>query len=417
MAETTAAAEKTKTPLREREKVISGTIIGSHGLDHIYGHGFLVILPELYTALGLTPFEAGLIGSVRRAMSGSFSMLSGIIVDMYQHHRGLMLGLSLMLTGLGYLLASWVPVYGVILMGLAIASAGSALWHPPALSILSQRFPHRRGFLFSLHRSAGSIGDTLAPVMVGALLLVMSWQHILRVAFPMPVVLTTVVLLLLWRVGGPKRTTGSFRSNLRRQFSMMGGALRGTGLIPLMGVSALRGLADRTLLFFLPLYLAEDLDKGSLFIGVHLALLTALAIVVGPLFGALSDKTGRKPVIIFIMAASIIAPPLIVLSGDTVYLTITIAALGAIMFSVNSLVQASALDIAEGKGLEGSFIGMLWGNNALFGALSPILAGALAQGFGFTVVFYYATGFYVIGTLASLTIPQTKGAQRSLRDV
>ena len=402
-----AVLPQAKPALRERDKVVVGAIVGGHSLTHFYNQGFLVIVPQIYDTLGLVPLQAGLIGAVQRGAGGAVSMVAGFAVDMFQHHRGVALGLSLALMGVGYMAITWVSNYGFILVGLAFASGGAALWHPPGLSVLSQRFPERKGFYISLHRSTGSVGDSISPVLVGGLLLVFTWQRVLQGALPIAILLAVLVWIVLWRVGGPKRTEEGFKSNLGRQLTSFKGSFRGTGLIPLLTVSALRGMSDRTILFFLPLYLAEELDMGTLAIGLHLALLTTLAIVFGPIFGSLSDRVGRKPVIVSVMLFSIVAPLLIVQSGDTLFLTVTVAILGAVMFTVNSLVQAAAMDIAEGKRLEGSFIGLLWGNNALFGSFSPIAAGALAGVFGFGVVFYYAAGFYVLGTVASFFLPKS----------
>ena len=60
-----------------------------------------------------------------------------------------------------------------------------------------------------------------------------------------------------------------------------------------------------------------------------------------------------------------------------------VALLGTVMFSINSLVQAAAMDLGEGKRLEGSLIGLLWGSNAAFGFFPPLILGGLVGAFGF----------------------------------
>lgn len=135
-----------------------------------------------------------------------------------------------------------------------------------------------------------------------------------------------------------------------------------------------------------------------------MGLLTLLGIASGPILGAMSDRIGRKQIIVMIMFTSAIFPPLMVMAGTGIYLTITIALFGILLYTVNSLVQAAAMDIAGEMKMEGTFIGMLWGNNALFGAVSPIVAGALAGVFGFQVAFYYAAAIYFIGGLLALRL-------------
>lgn len=61
-------------------------------------------------------------------------------------------------------------------------------------------------------------------------------------------------------------------------------------------------------------------------------------------------------------------------------------------------------NVAYTFGQEGSMIGLMWGNNALFGAISPLILGLLAQSFGLGVVFWYALVLYLAGALLTVTL-------------
>ena len=168
-------------------------------------------------------------------------------------------------------------------------------------------------------------------------------------------------MLLLWNVGGERITTKQGGRSLGQQFRDLGGLFRNRGLVSLIVVSGVRGMGDRGLLLFLPIYLAEELNMGSFMQGVHLSLLTAAAIVCGPLIGVLSDRIGRKPVMVGVMAVSAVLASLMIVGNSGAALIVLVALLGTVMFSINSLVQAAAMDLGEGKRLEGSLIGLLWG--------------------------------------------------------
>ena len=155
---------------RTKDPIMATTVIGAHTLEHMYGRGFLVLIPAIYVAMGLNPIQAGLMDGVRQLAGGATSMSGGFFVDIFQHRRAQVLTLSLALIGVGYLLVSIAPTYTLILAALAIASAGTAMWHPPALGLLAQRFPARRGLFISMHRSTGNLGDWIGPLIVGALL-------------------------------------------------------------------------------------------------------------------------------------------------------------------------------------------------------------------------------------------------------
>ena len=95
----------------------------------------------------------------------------------------------------------------------------------------------------------------------------------------------------------------------------------------------------------------------------------------------------------------------IVMLGDSWGMTVMVFVFGVFIFTVNSLTQAAAIDIAEGKGLEGSFIGLMWGSNAFFGAMASIAAGVLADYAGWASAFYLAAGLYFFGFVVSLIMP------------
>ena len=80
----------------------------------MYQRGFLVIIPQIYAALGLAPLQVGLLDAIRQGSGGVFSMGGGLLVDRHQERRSLFLGSSLGLMALGYLLVGLAPSYWLI---------------------------------------------------------------------------------------------------------------------------------------------------------------------------------------------------------------------------------------------------------------------------------------------------------------
>jgi len=391
---------------RDSNTFVAVMLISAHTMQHVYSRGFLVILPFMMESLGFGTLAAGIMDSVRRMSSGIASMGGGVLTDRFQHLRGHVLAGSIGLMGFGYLIIGLAPSYYVILVALGFAAAAGSIWHPPALGILSQRFPERRGFFISLHRSAGNIGETIAPLAFGLLLAVVAWQALLLGVFPIAFFVAASIWIFLKKVGGEKQITvaGEERS-LKEQLALVGKLFKIRGFVALLFVGGIRGVADNAVLLFLPIYLRQELNMGPVGIGIHVSLITVIAIVSGPLFGSLSDKMGRGPVIFLIMASSAIVASLMVVFNEGMTLVILVALAGIFMFAVNSLTQAGSMDIAEGQNLEGSMIGLLWGVNALFGAASPVILGVLTLVFGIEIFFIYAAIFYAVGTLSALALP------------
>ena len=391
---------------RTAGRLAAGGIIISHTLQHFYGQGFYVILPVIYTALGLTPVAAGFIGTIRQIFGGAASMVGGFFTDKLQNRRVLVLYLSLLLMGLGYMLVGVSPSYTLILLSIGLAGAASSIWHPAALGLLSQRYPERRGFMLALHRSSGNIGDVTGPLLVGALLLVAVWQNILFGALPVAVTMALFLWVTLRRAGDWQRPIDqtAAQRKLGEQFKALKEVLKTRALILLLLVSGFSGLGQGSIMLWLPLYLQETQGMGSLGIGMHLGLLSTIGIASVPIIGFLSDRFGRNRVILMVIIAQATTATLMALANSGVLLTVLVGFMGAFLFALNPLVQAGALDIAEGKRLEGTMIGLLWGSNAAFTGISPLLIGLLISSLGYGILFWYIAGVKVFAGLLALNL-------------
>ncbi|PKB73529.1 MAG: hypothetical protein BZY75_01355 [SAR202 cluster bacterium Io17-Chloro-G7] len=391
------------------EKATAAGVIAAHTIEHIYTRGFVVLLPHIAVSLGLSPVMTGAIDGSRQVSSGLISVISGILSDMYQHRRGQMLAVAMLIIGLGYFAVSLVDnIYVLVVVAVMVGNAGSGLWHPPALGLLAERFPKRKGFVISLHRSTGSLGDFIGPIIIGALLAVLVWQDVLRAGLIMILPLFLAIAMFLRRTGTSTPSQGGFWTRLGGQFKVTGRSFSGAGMVAVMLVSAIRGMGDRALVLYLPFYMRENLGMGDLAVGFHVGLLAAMGIFLGPMIGSISDRAGRKQLIVGIMAVSMVLPVTMVITGATQAFTASVAVFGLFFYSVNSLTQAMAIDLTQGQRLQGTAIGLMWGSNAAFGAISTILAGALAQFWGFSAAFYYAAALFAIGFLVSLMLPSLK---------
>ena len=389
-----AAVTQVSTEPELRDHVAAGAVITSHTLQHLYGHAFWVILPTIYAALGLNPITAGLVGTVRQVGSGVSSTIGGFLVDRLQHRRLVILYVSLIAMGLGYFLVGLAPTYVLILAALGVASIAGSIWHPTARGLLSQTYPQRRGFMITVDRSAGSVGDSAGPLLAGWLVAYLLWQQIFLAAFP----LALLFAFLLWRllrrseafqnVGARSRGQARpFREQVRDLMGLFRENRRILSLLIL--IKAVAGFGQGGLFLWLPLYLSEHVGMSTAGIGFHLALLTAMGTITNPAFGYLSDRIGRMPVIVIALTGKVAIAVLLALSGAGVAFTLLVAVMGGVNFVVNPLVQTWALDIAHGRKLEGSTLGVLDGANFIFTGIGPLMVGVVVHFWGFESLFWY----------------------------
>ncbi len=427
MAQQTAPAASVTEGRRTGRGVLASTLVGAHGFEHLISNSIPLLTTVIAVDLQLSALQVGAIVAVRSASAGITSVTGGFLSDLLHHRIAWVLSISTFLTAVGLLIIAMSPSYGVILLALAFASSGAALWHPPALGLLAQRFPTRRGLFLSLHRSMGSVGDVVGPLVAGILLLgalqweatdgvvvgrnlgwePVSWRWILACSAPIMFVATFIIYGLLRNAGDAPPVNFDVAGRLRTMWSGTSVAFRGTRLWAIFAVAAVRGMADGSMLFLVPLYLTQALGINTFQAAAHLALMVGPAIVTAPIIGAMSDRVGRKPLIVFLMAFATVLTLAMPLSGQqySLWITVCVALYGLQHFTVINLTSAAAADVAAQYRLESSFLGLMWGNNVLFGAVAAVFIFGPIEWLGWQYGFFIAAGIYLVGFLASLMIP------------
>ena len=141
-----------------------------HMVKHFYQQGILLLIPFVKASLGLTDVQVGLLGTSRTIFSSAMNIPAGIMADVWRDKISIMLTASLLSLSIGYFLLGIAPSFTVVFLGIAITGMGTSLWHAPAFGSLAVVYPHRKATAMAGHRMGGSIGDTFAPFIIGAIL-------------------------------------------------------------------------------------------------------------------------------------------------------------------------------------------------------------------------------------------------------
>lgn len=387
--------------------VLSGLSAG-HGIFHWFSQSFFVMLPEVVATFGLSGFQVGAISATREIISGMIALPGGVITDMVRHHWGLVLAGCMGLFGIGWLIMGTAPGYPVLLIGMAAVAAAASMWHLPAAAALSRRFTERRGSALSIHGVGGSIGDVLGPALTGALLLTLSWRGVLSIYAVVPLLLVVVVFWSFRDIGrsssqdAPQTGFKEQMNNTRLSF------VEHPRLWGIMAVAGLRGMANVAFLPFLALYLGldQELGLGNAALGLHIALLVGVGVVAAPAIGYISDRTGRKLVLVPGMLTLCALTALLVPFGDGIGLIVILALLGIFFFSDQPILTAAALDIV-GDRVAASTLGVFSFSRFVLAAASPLIAGKLYDEVGIEATFFYIAGTYLVGTVVLLAVPLT----------
>lgn len=155
----------------------------------------------------------------------------------------------------------------------------------------------------------------------------------------------------------------------------------------------------------LPTFASRDLGISDFGIGILFASFSLVQFIFNPVLGKLSDKYGRRPVIVLSLLATV-ASYILFSFSNSFLLLLTSRILGGLGGSNIAVAQAYIADItpkhqrSKGMGL----IGMAFGLGFLFG---PMIGGFLS-GFGYPVAGFVSAGFSFLAlTFAFLFLKET----------
>lgn len=381
-----------------------GYVTGGHTVIHWYQQIFAVVLPSISQGLGLSDIQVGYLQSARQLTAGTLNLPVGIMADSFANRQAAILGSALVFMGFGYYALGAASGLAGALVGSALVGLGTAIWHPPAMGGLSARFPDRRATVLAIHGIGATLGDTLTPVAIGALLVTFAWQDVLR-AQMLPAI--AAGFLVWWGLAGHFRDVEAPPSG-----RALARDVRAVVLDPVfMAMSFAQGLmmmARQVVLTFLPLYIQIGLGRDAFELGIYVALLHGMGTVSQPVLGILSDRVGRKAVLV---------PSFLVLGG--LYLLLgqvapgwplgaLVLAIGVFFYTLTNVTGAAVLD-AAGVRVQASAMGLASVLTQVIVLPAPVLAGWLVERRGYGSAFVLAAGFMVLGTLVMLPLRLYRG--------
>lgn len=371
-----------------------------HGLTHWYPATFYLLLPLIGTELGLSYSQIGLIMTCQYIASAVANVPGGVLVDTVGR-KGLLMAVSLFWIGFPYLLIGFTHSYLMLLACISLVGFGNSLWHPTAIPTLARRYPERKGLVLSIHGMGGNVGDAVAPVIIGSALAWFTWREVVVLNVMPGLVVAALLFALLGtlRLAARKQETqsvGEYFAGLRELF-------RSRALVLLSTGSAFRTMTQSALLTFLPVYLANDMGYSPFWVGACLFALQAAGFAASPIAGHLSDRLGRKQILVGSMAATALVLVAMAFAGGSPLFVALVAVLGFFLYATRPVIQAWMLE-ATPKNMAGSSIGLLFGAQAIGAALGPLAGGMVADRYGLLAAFYFLAATIVVANLFVLTI-------------
>ena len=398
--------ESTNSPDRSHLALGGKTILPGLSAGHVVFHwivqSFVVLLPEIQAAFSLSAVGVGGLVSAREIAAGLVALPGGVATDMVRRYWGRLLAACLLASALGAIVMGVAPVYLLLLAGIAVLAAAHSIWHLSASGSLSYHYARRRGTALSLHGVGGSIGDVAGPLATGALLLLLTWREIINAYAAVPLLLGLLAVWAFRNIGHTAEPAAA--ADVSGRVRATRALLRSPVLWGLTAVRGFRAMALVALVTILPLYLSNDLGMSEWSRGFHIGLLIAVGLVAKTGAGYLSDRWGRKQVLVPGLVWSCIVALGLTAFDAGIMLTFTIALLGLFLYPDQPILTAAVYDTL-GREVATSGLGMVAFLSFLMAAASPVIAGALYETIGFDAAVWYIGALFALAAVVFAVLP------------
>jgi MFS transporter, DHA1 family, tetracycline resistance protein len=175
------------------------------------------------------------------------------------------------------------------------------------------------------------------------------------------------------------------------------GGLRSSPLLPIFLIVAVDILGYTLILPLLPFY-AEHMGASPIVVGMLVSVYAVCQLLSGPVLGQLSDRFGRKPLLIISQIGTLIGF-LVLAFSDTLWLVFLSRVIDGATAGNLAIAQAHISDVTPAKDRARSFgiIGIAFGMGFLIG---PAVSGFLSQ-FGYRYPIFAAAGLSAVSILAT----------------
>lgn len=389
-----------QSEFRRGRNRLATIIVAGHAVKHVYTSGLgSIILPELKIGMELNSAQFGSLVTARTMTAGISNLTAGYLSDMFSNRAGLMIGVALGLMGIGHLVAGYAPTYPTMLLAMAVIGIGPSMFHPPAIGMLSRRFPDRRGFAVSLHGMGANLGEMLGPITVAGILSFLLWRDVLKFSSIPAILIGFVIWASIHSLQGNENSgitsVGDYKTSIKA-------LLKNRVLLVLVLAVALRAIGESAITVFLPVLLREELRYSSSRVAIYLTSSRLAGLASQPIMGFLSDRFGRKAILSPATALTSLLAFGLIIAEPGIQLLIIIIANGAFGFALHHIFVAAAIDASRGS-LQSTVVSLIYGAGVI-AVFSPYVAGIIADRWGIDGAFIYGGTVLILPVLLLLSV-------------
>ncbi|NQU57574.1 MAG: MFS transporter [Rhodospirillales bacterium] len=359
--------------------------------------GMYILIPAFGTAMGLSPAQIGLLFMIHNLGSSLAYFPAGLLAD-HVANRGIVLAATFFWVGFGYLAASFTDGFWAFAIVIAIAGMGDAAWHPIATGVLVQMHKARRAYALGMHAIGGHISEVIALPATGLLLTMWDWRTAIQVLI-IPTLLTGCAFVFI----APKVPRHINSRPTRADFADIWKVWSKSAGLRVIALFTTYNMGMFAIITMTPLYLRANHGLGWMATAIALAAMMLPGALMQPWMGKISDKVGRRPLIILGNAVAAVAAFCAWLFSSFVLSLIALGIALTVLVAIRAVLLAAAVDHAGNR--EGTSLGLTFAFMDGFAASAAVLAGLAGEN-DLANSFLLASGFSLVAVILALTTPK-----------
>ncbi|NVM16403.1 MAG: MFS transporter [Candidatus Lokiarchaeota archaeon] len=344
------------------------------------------ILPLFIIEIGGSTLVLGLISGVTNAIANILKGITGWMSDKINKRKPFIVA-GYSLSNLSKPLIGLSPSWEMVLGLKTTDRIGKGLRTSSRDALISY-YAEKKGKAFGLHRAMDTLGAVFGSLLAFLLLFLM-WSYSQIIFFSIIPGLIAVALILPVKDVSPEEIDRKLEKKIRKE----GSEKIDRNFIKLIVILGVIEFASLDVVFLI-LRATDYIPPHLIFlIPVFYLILNVVYTIFSPINGSLSDKFGRKPIIviglsILLISCVILAFPVEVSLFSVVLIIIIYVMHGFYLASVDPISRAYIADLA-GKEKRGRAYGYYYLSVGFISMVEALLFGYLYEAFSFTWAFFY----------------------------
>jgi MFS transporter, ACS family, hexuronate transporter len=363
------------------------------------------LMPFVLPDLGLSNTQVGMLASALSLTWACAAFGIGVVSDKTGSRKALLIIATLAFSACSFLSGIATSFATLLAARLLMGAAEGGVMPISQALVAAEVRPERRGLAMGVTQNFGSnlLGSFVAPVVLAAFATHAGWRH----AFFLAGAPGVVAALLMWRYVRPQPPVERGPVQTQEKLSMAAAfAERNVLICAVMGVLLVSYLV--ICWAFMPLYLTQFRGYDPRTAGWLMGTLGVSATIGAFVISGLSDRLGRRPLMIIMPLIGVILPLGALYYSGSVWVLAVMFFVGWGLNGIFPLFMATIPSESVDPKHQATVLGLCMGTGeVLGGVLGPSIAGMAADKMGLTAPLWIMLGLTILSALLALGLRET----------